>query len=209
MPLRDSPRGQPRGESRWVVRAAAPASTINHSDEFTFTVALTAKRGLRIMLTRSRLLLATFVAVTLSLAFAAAASAAGGTITGTVTDPKGAVVVGATVTVTDAAGAQVHAPIKTDAQGRYKIEGLPAGTYVVAVNAVGFKEAKREQLVVEDGKSVAADLQLEVALVGESVVVKGSGVKPNEDPVYRQLREQAESAIDGVFVRLNAAAFDD
>jgi hypothetical protein len=148
------------------------------------------------MLTGTRLLLATLFAVTLSLAFAAAASAAGGTITGTVTDPKGAVVVGATVTVTDAAGTQVHAPVKTDAQGRYKIEGLPAGTYVVAVNAGGFKEARREQLVVEDGKSVAADLQLEVAPVGESVVVKGSGVKPNEDPVYRQLREQAESAQD-------------
>src|ERR1700759_3590289 len=149
------------------------------------------------MLTGSRLLLATVFAVALSLSLAAAAAtAAGGTVAGTVTDPKGAVVVGATVTVTDAAGAQAHAPVQTDAQGHYKIEGLPAGTYVVVVSAAGFKDARREQLIVEDDKTAAADLQLEIAPVGESVVVKGSGVKPNEDPVYRQLREQAESAQD-------------
>ena len=58
--------------------------------------------------------------------FAKSSAAAGGTISGTVTDPKGAVVVGATVTVTDAAGQQAHAPVQTDAQGRYKVEGLPA-----------------------------------------------------------------------------------
>src|ERR1700749_138166 len=134
------------------------------------------------MLTGSRLFLATVFAVALSLALTAAASAAGGTMSGTFTDPKGAVVVGAPVAVTDAAGAQAHAPVQTDAQGHYKIEGLPAGTYVVVVSAAGFKDARREQLVVEDGKTAAADLQLEVAPVAEAVVVKGNGVKPNEDP---------------------------
>ena len=72
------------------------------------------------MLTGNRLLLATLFAVTLSLAFAAAASAAGGMITGTVTDPKGAVVVGATVTVTDAAGAQAHAPVISGINGAFR-----------------------------------------------------------------------------------------
>ena len=87
-----------------------------------------------------------FVLALLSSSFIYAGAAAGGAIAGTVTDPKGAVVVGATVTVTDAAGKQAHAPVATDAQGRYKIEGLPAGTYTVVVSAAGFREARREQV---------------------------------------------------------------
>ena len=86
---------------------------------------------------------ALFFAVAFLLAPAVRSSAAaGGTVSGTVADPKGAVVVGATVTVTDAEGKQAHAPVQTDAQGRYKIEGLPAGTYVVVVSSKGFKEAR-------------------------------------------------------------------
>ncbi|HYY96819.1 MAG TPA: carboxypeptidase-like regulatory domain-containing protein, partial [Pyrinomonadaceae bacterium] len=88
-------------------------------------------------------------ALTLALVpFAKSSAAAGGTIAGTVTDQKGAVVVGASVSVTDAAGQPAHAPVQTDAQGRYRVEGLPAGTYVVTVTFKGFKDARREQLTV-------------------------------------------------------------
>lgn len=154
---------------------------------------------------------ALFFAVALLLAPAVRSSAAaGGTLSGTVTDPKGAVVVGATVTVTDAAGQQAHAPVQTDTQGRYKIEGLPAGTYVVVINSKGFKEARREQLSVEEGKTALLNIQLEIALVeGGTVEVKGSGLKANEDPVYRQLRAQAESAQDfaGEYAVVNNLVF--
>src|SRR5947209_11905751 len=94
-----------------------------------------------------------FAAALLLLPAVRSSAAAGGTISGTVTDPKGAVVVGATVTVTDAAGKQAHAPVQTDAQGRFRVEGLPADTYVVVVNAAGFKETRREQLKVDEGKT--------------------------------------------------------
>src|SRR2546423_8891295 len=138
-----------------------------------------------------------FVLALLSSSFTSAGAAAGGAIAGTVTDPKGAVVVGATITVTDAAGKQAHAPVATDAQGRYKIEGLPAGTYTVVVSAPGFKEARREQVSVAEGKAAALDFGLEIAPVEAGTVeVKSGGIKPNEDPVYRQLRQQAESAQD-------------
>ena len=56
------------------------------------------------------------------------ARAAGGQIEGKITDPKGAAVVGAKVTATDAVTNQTYTAT-TDAQGRYKIEGLPAGSY--------------------------------------------------------------------------------
>src|SRR5438045_133975 len=128
--------------------------------------------------------------------FAESSAAAGGTISGTVTDQKGPFIVGATVTVTDAAGQQAHAPVETDAQGRYKIEGLPAGTYVVVVASKGFKEARREQLSVAEGKTAALDFQLEVAPIEGGAVEVKSTTRPNEDPVYQKLRQQAESAQD-------------
>jgi hypothetical protein len=137
-----------------------------------------------------------FALALLLVPFARSSAAAGGTIAGTVTDPKGAVVVGATVTVTDAAGRPAHAPVETDAQGRYRIEGLPAGTYVVTASFKGFKEARREQVGVAEGKTATLDFQLEVAPVEGGAVEVKSTTKPNEDPVYRQLRQQAESAQD-------------
>src|SRR5947209_1567567 len=158
-----------------------------------------------------------FVLALLSSSFTYAGAAAGGAIAGTVTDPKGAVVVGATVTVTDAAGKQAHAPVATDAQGRYKIEGLPAGTYTVVVSAAGFREARREQVSVSEGKAAALDFRLEVGPVeGGTVTVTQSGIKPNTDPIYRQLRQQAESAqefsgdyaaVNNLVLRRDAATF--
>ena len=63
---------------------------------------------------------------------------AGGRIEGKITDPKGAIVIGAAVTVTDADTNQTFTPV-TDKQGHFKIEGLPAGTYTVTVSAQGIQ----------------------------------------------------------------------
>lgn len=122
------------------------------------------------------------------------ANMAGGVLTGTVTDPKGALVSGATITILDAAGNQAHAPVTTDAHGKFKIEGLSAGTYVVVVNATGFKEVRREQVIIEEGKSIIADVRVEIAPVEAGTVeVKAGALKPNEDPVYQQLRKQGDA----------------
>jgi protocatechuate 3,4-dioxygenase beta subunit len=63
--------------------------------------------------------------------------AAGGRVEGKVTDPKGAIVVGATVTLTDSLTNQAFTAV-TDKQGAYKFEGLPAGAYSLVVSATGF-----------------------------------------------------------------------
>jgi hypothetical protein len=144
------------------------------------------------------------------------ANIAGGVLTGTVTDPKGALVSGATVTVLDAAGNQAHAPVTTDARGHFKIEGLPAGTYTVVVSATGFKEVRRERVVIEEGKSVTADAKLEIATVEAGTVeVKAGALKPNEDPVYQQLRKQGEAqdfngeyaTVNNLIIKRDAATF--
>ena len=69
---------------------------------------------------------------------------AGGRIEGKVTDPKGAAVAGATVTVTEVATNKTFTA-QSDKLGRYKIEGLPAGIYSIVVSAPGFSEARRDQ----------------------------------------------------------------
>ena len=74
----------------------------------------------------SLLLVATVCSIPLLIAHAA-----GGRIEGKITDPKGAAIPAATVTVTNQVTKQDFTAT-TDAQGKYKIEGLPAGSYTLA-----------------------------------------------------------------------------
>ena len=130
----------------------------------------------------SLLLLATVLSVPFLIAHAA-----GGRIEGKVTDPKGAAIPGAAVTVTNQISKQDFTAI-TDAQGRYKVEGLPAGSYTVRVAVKGFNEARREDVNVEDDATATLNVQLEIAPV-EAEVKVSTGVKGNLDPVYQSLRQ--------------------
>src|SRR2546428_6976968 len=67
---------------------------------------------------------------------------AGGRIEGKITDPKGAIVVGAAVTVTDANTNQTFTP-GTDPQGRFKIKGGPAGSHPGPGSSQGFSQSQR------------------------------------------------------------------
>jgi hypothetical protein len=140
-----------------------------------------------------------------SLTFAVpAALAAGGQISGLITDPKGAVVQGATITLISTTVSQ-PVTTTTDQQGRYKFEGLPPGTYVISVTAKGFADFKREDISVVDGKSTTLDFKLEPATVEAELNVKASGAKPNADPVYQQLRQQSKDpgAFAGAYATVN------
>src|SRR5262249_28260160 len=65
-----------------------------------------------------------------------------GTINGTVKDPNGAVVAGARVTVRNEATHETR-NATTDNEGRFKVEGLAPGRYVVNITCDGFKTAER------------------------------------------------------------------
>src|SRR5438128_12412619 len=73
---------------------------------------------------------------------------AGGRIEGKITDPKGAMVVGAAVTVTDANTNQTFTAV-TDQQGRFKIEGAPAGSYTATVWSQGSSESPRADVQLQ------------------------------------------------------------
>ena len=114
------------------------------------------------------------------------AHAAGGRIEGKVTDPKGAAIPAATVTITNTTTKQDFTTV-TDGQGKYKFEGLPAGTYIVRVAVKGFNEGRREDVTVQDDGTVTIDLRLEITPV--EAEVKVTTVKGNIDPVYQSLRQ--------------------
>lgn len=89
----------------------------------------------------------------------ASAVFAQGSVEGTITDAKGAVVGRAVVSLIDAKGTMV-AQYTTDAEGYYTLDDIDAGTYKLVVNAGGFKLAtKTNVLVVDDGLTVI-DLKL-------------------------------------------------
>jgi Carboxypeptidase regulatory-like domain/Peptidase family M1 domain len=140
-----------------------------------------------------------FVALSLSLA-----RAAGGSVEGKVTDPKGAVVVGAAVTLAHTETNQTFNAV-TDAQGRYKIQGLPPGAYTLTISANGFSDVRRDDVKVEDGQAATVDVKLEIAPVEASVTVAPGKPRANGDAVYQQLRQSGKTAQDfsGPFATVN------
>lgn len=91
-------------------------------------------------------------------------------LTGLVTDPGGAVIDNATVTVKNkATGSGISAT--TDSSGYYTFASLPVGAYTVMVEHQGFKKALHENINLEVGQKARIDTILEVGAVSESVVV--------------------------------------
>ena len=103
----------------------------------------------------------------------AKASAGRAEIAGAVTDPTGAVLPGATVKVSSAAG--VSQTVISNDQGQYSVKGLPAGTYSITVSAPKFKDFHTEGLTLTSGQSIPLDAVLEPA--GETTQVNVEGAK--------------------------------
>jgi len=97
------------------------------------------------------------------------------TIRGTVTDPSGAVVSGAKVTVTnEATGLKRSAP--SNSAGNYNFAELPVGSYRVDVETAGFKATSRSKIVVNVADVRAVDVQLATGDISEQVNVEVAAV---------------------------------
>jgi hypothetical protein len=95
-----------------------------------------------------------------------------GTITGQVTDPSGAVVVGAKVTATNVA-TSVKTAAQTNGSGVYTLRFLPIGTYTVEVNAGGFTLQNLGPFPLEIDQTAKINAQLTIG-TSSTVVVQES-----------------------------------
>src|SRR5688572_6085681 len=101
-----------------------------------------------------------------------------GTITGTVTDPTEAAIVGVSVTATNA-GTGVTSKTNTGANGSYTIPLLPVGTYQVSAEHPGFKKFVGKGVVVEVGQTARVDIGMHLGEISETVQVQA------EEPLLR------------------------
>jgi hypothetical protein len=101
-----------------------------------------------------------------------------GRITGTVTDPTGAAIPNAVVSVTNQA-TKVTRTVKADSQGFYVASELSAGTYDVSAEGPGFKSTKSIGNDVTAGGRRTVDLHLEVGAVTETVTLTAIGETVN------------------------------
>jgi hypothetical protein len=93
-----------------------------------------------------------------------------GTITGTVTDPTGAVVPNASIQVTNTDTSAVY-KVGTTNTGNYTLANLPVGTYELTVDAAGFKKFNRPGLVVQVSETIRVDASLQVGASTDTVTV--------------------------------------
>ncbi len=91
-----------------------------------------------------------------------------GDVTGTITDPSGAAVPNAAITLTNA---ETNSSQKatTNAEGTYRFAFVPPGAYKVAVSASGFQTQERTGLAVSAGQPTALSVQLAVASASQTV----------------------------------------
>ena len=103
-----------------------------------------------------------------------------GSISGTLTDPAGAVL----------RGAQVSIPAKgiivsTDEQGRFFFSGLQPGDYTISVSYIGFQKLTKT-ITVSPGKSTAESLQLQVESQKQSVLVTAGSASAEVEAVNEE-----------------------
>jgi len=113
---------------------------------------------------------ASFIFCTLACAVVALAQSDRGTITGTISDPAGAVVANAAVQIKNVENGAVYQAGAT-ATGNYTLAQLPAGQYELSVEVPGFKKFVRKNVTVEVAQTYRVDVVLEVGSNTESVTV--------------------------------------
>ncbi|MFL6303742.1 MAG: carboxypeptidase regulatory-like domain-containing protein [Candidatus Sulfotelmatobacter sp.] len=126
------------------------------------------------------------VAATLQCAWSQEVTAS---ITGTVSDPSGAAVSGATVTATSAERGQNYTATTNDS-GLYRIPQLPVGTYSLKIEKQGFAVATRPAFVLTLNQVARVDVAMKVGQTSETVEVSGAA------PVMKTETTQVDTIIN-------------
>jgi hypothetical protein len=110
-----------------------------------------------------------------------------GSVTGLVTDPSGATVPSAKITLVDQNKGYAFTATTDAATGRYLLRSIPPGTYKITVASPNFQGQTREGITLDVNQNLSIDFSLKVGTATEVVEVKGSGVQlQTEDAVTGQ-----------------------
>ena len=120
------------------------------------------------------------MAILLATAVSALAQSPAGTLRGQVTDPSGAVITNATVSVV-APGGQARSA-KTNASGAYEIGDLPPGNYTVTARAKGFAVLTTDGVAVTAGQVRPFNISLEIKVEKEEVEVQDESSQVQVSP---------------------------
>src|SRR5687767_3689540 len=119
------------------------------------------------------------IAATFLLPCNAAAQAVTGTMSGSVLDPSGSVLPGATVTVTNEATGDARV-VTSDARGDFQVTNLHPGSYTVTVELASFRRYERKNIVLSAAERLSiGTIALEVGGLGETVTVEATGTHVN------------------------------
>jgi len=124
---------------------------------------------------RLAVLLAAFVVL-----FAAQALAQEATIVGTVTDPSGAAVPNAAITVT-AVDTGLSRSLSTGGDGGYVAPDLHIGRYTVRAQGAGFKVVEQRDIVLNVSDRTRVDFKLQVGSTSEQVTVEAAAIAVQAD----------------------------
>jgi hypothetical protein len=100
-----------------------------------------------------------------------------GAITGTVTDPAGAAVAGATVAAAHQQQPELVFKAETDEDGKYVLRNLRSGLYTLRVQASGFKDAVVVDVPVRASALAQFDFRLDVGAITEAVTIMATEVQ--------------------------------
>jgi hypothetical protein len=103
-----------------------------------------------------------------------------GVLRGTVTDPSGAVVVGATVAIVTPDGKTVSA--NTAKNGTYQLPNLVAGKYTVTANAQGFAVFVQDDVAVAQGSPTQFNISLQISVEQQKVDVQENSAQVDVNP---------------------------
>ena len=111
------------------------------------------------------------------------------TITGTVTDPSGAAVAGATVTAKSVERGETFTGATNDS-GIYRIPELRVGSYDLKVEKTGFQTSLYPAFVLHEAQVATVDVQLKVGQVSQTIEVTGAA------PVLKTETTQVDTIMD-------------
>src|SRR5205823_5113615 len=115
-----------------------------------------------------------------------------GTITGVVTDPSGAAIPKAAVTIANQDTGFTRA-VSTDVRGEYEVTHLNKGRYSVNVEVPGFRKYEHTDLVLESLQMARIDVRMEVgSSASEVTVTAGTPVIETDSPIISNVKTAQE-----------------